>query len=53
MRSFYATRMASTDGSDANAITLVGCKAWAPDRIGFHEASAFGNLYAGAACAKA
>ncbi|HEX8626182.1 MAG TPA: glycosyl hydrolase family 28-related protein [Allosphingosinicella sp.] len=47
-RSFYATQDGFfTDGSDANAITFIGCKAWAPDRIGFHEASAFGNLYSG------
>jgi hypothetical protein len=47
-RSFYATQDGFfTDGSDANAITFVGCKVWAPDRIGFHEASAFGNLYSG------
>lgn len=47
-RSFNATQDGFfTDGSDANAITFIGCKAWAPDRIGFHEASAFGNLYAG------
>ncbi|HEX8241614.1 MAG TPA: glycosyl hydrolase family 28-related protein [Allosphingosinicella sp.] len=47
-RSFYATEDGFfTDGGDANAITFVGCKAWAPNRIGFHEASAFGNLYSG------
>ena len=47
-RSFYAPEHAFfTDGGDANAITFVGCKAWAPNKIGFHEASAFGNLYLG------
>jgi hypothetical protein len=47
-RSFYATEDGFfADGGDANAITFVGCKVWAPNRIGFHEASAFGNLYSG------
>jgi Pectate lyase superfamily protein len=45
-RSFYATEDGfSTDGGDANSIIFLGCRVWAPARIGYHEASAFGNTY--------
>ena len=47
-RSAYSTEDGFfANGSDTNAITFIGCKAWAPGRIGFHEASFLGNLYLG------
>lgn len=35
------------DGGDANACTFLACKAFRPNKVGFYEASAFGNLYLG------